>query len=1039
MAIVGDELNEYVIKQINQRQKAHGSGQNGDERTLEELTYLNSKTSWIKFASGVAVTEEKLSDLGFAPGSAEISELVGNGLAQKYVLYNGISTLTDINDTHYRLRPFSENGYEVSSDYGIIPTPGITDLDIKALNRGSLKKATIKLKVQDRSQLSIIDTLYMRLGYTVLLEWGNSVFLDNDGNLDTVKETVVERRGYFFSDNGNGAPYTEILKRIEYYRGKYCGNYDGMLGKISNFSWAFNPDGSYDVDLTVISWGDVIESLKSNVTADKKTIDFVEDTPIPSQEGTIVNTKRKDNILFSMLHAMKYVASSTTGKGGNITIDGVSQGNFVSSGSAKIQVKEQKIQFRAKYTLMEWGPGGSFPVESKKFGWKKIENTSQNYDVFRPALQKFPFFDIDYKNLEETIDWEKAPPTKYVVTPPGTKMDQSKGTYTYQEVVTRVAGDPNAKQGDSSFTTAPGISDDMLYFENAGILTSSATKPSTATFTHKISTWYPYEKKTKENNYGNSRSKPFPPRLATLIDYTVSNFNAIKWSDVITSLAINWNHPEWVWGISVDDHNFYAGLTTKWGIDGGTNFDLNNPGLKTTFLPPNPELQKITSINDAKIVTLRAEEFQKFKDANQIPAKLSQPPAYGSDGKPTDNNYEFFHRFVAKDEAESTKANSGVPYNVMLPKPFWWKVEFFDEAPIISQQQFDNPLIDLEFDTKGVFQLNTDPISYYLKFGFLLQILKDKVVFKIDENQTNHKNNTSIFQINDEPGSSEMLCIRSATIGQISYDFRTCIVRRDKFTKPWTDPNDPNQGTQKVFPELDVWANEDNIKITDENRKYTAADTMNVYLNFDFIGRCMESNTDEKGNTSMYGFINSICAGINKSLGGINNLEPIIDETTNTLNIIDTSPKYISSDDSLIVDRNDPYQLQLYGYTPQLNLSADVEKYYPTQVPHYESTFARKVNLKTAITPEYATMITVGAAAGGYVKGVEATSFAKWNNGIIDRFKQNLIPASKPPSLGNLTGTNPTGSTLNQSSIEDTLIAYQQVMTKSPNCFGIVP
>jgi hypothetical protein len=106
-----------------------------------------------------------------------------------------------------------------------------------------------------------------------------------------------------------GTSYTAILTQIEEYRDKYCGNYDGMLGKISNFSWTFNQDGSYDVDLTVISWGDVIESLKSNVTADKKTIDFVEDTPIPSQEGTIVNTKRKDNILFSLLHAMKYVAT----------------------------------------------------------------------------------------------------------------------------------------------------------------------------------------------------------------------------------------------------------------------------------------------------------------------------------------------------------------------------------------------------------------------------------------------------------------------------------------------------------------------------------------------------------------------------------------------------------------------------------------------------------------------------------------------------------------------------------------------------------
>jgi hypothetical protein len=80
-------------------------------------------------------------------------------------------------------------------------------------------------------------------------------------------------------------------------------------------------------------------------------------------------------------------------------------------------------------------------------------------------------------------------------------------------------------------------------------------------------------------------------------------------------------------------------------------------------------------------------------------------------------------------------------------------------------------------------------------------------------------------------------------------------------------------------------------------------------------------------------------------------------------------------------------------------------------------------------------MITVGAAAGGYVKGVEATSFAKWNNGIIDRFKENLLPASLPASGLNTTSSV---SALVQASIEDTLIAYQQVMTKSPNCFGIL-
>ena len=44
------------------------------------------------------------------------------------------------------------------------------------------------------------------------------------------------------------------------------GNYGGLFGKITNFKWTFNPDGSYDITITVVSLGDVIESLKANIT-----------------------------------------------------------------------------------------------------------------------------------------------------------------------------------------------------------------------------------------------------------------------------------------------------------------------------------------------------------------------------------------------------------------------------------------------------------------------------------------------------------------------------------------------------------------------------------------------------------------------------------------------------------------------------------------------------------------------------------------------------------------------------------------------------
>jgi hypothetical protein len=40
-------------------------------------------------------------------------------------------------------------------------------------------------------------------------------------------------------------------------------------------------------------------------------------------------------------------------------------------------------------------------------------------------------------------------------------------------------------------------------------------------------------------------------------------------------------------------------------------------------------------------------------------------------------------------------------------------------------------------------------------------------------------------------------------------------------------------------------------------------------------------------------------------------------------------------------------------------------------------------------------MVTIGATAGGYVKGTENTMFSKWNKGLIDIFKEDYIPSKQ--------------------------------------------
>lgn len=270
---------------------------------------------------------------------------------------------------------------------------------------------------------------------------------------------------------------------------------------------------------------------------------------------------------------------------------------------------------------------------------------------------------------------------------------------------------------------------------------------------------------------------------------------------------------------------------------------------------------------------------------------------------------------------------------------------------------------------KDAFRLASSPKQFYLRFGYLLQYIHENITPRIKVGDT-HDDNPQMFDIDFSTWDNYMYSLPN----QISLDPRVCLVRNSNFYS-----GNPQKNTQ-IFQELLYFRQIDNGKASSNAN---VAYSMNVYLNFDFILECLK--LDDKGDVSVFEFLSSICTGLNKALGGINNLEPVIDESTNTLSIIDTTP---------IPGKTSPntsnYTLQVYGYDKIGN--------------NYISNFVRNVDLKTAITPEFATMITVGATAGGYVKGTEATAFSKWNVGLRDRYKEDLTP-------GNINSVQTSGTT----------------------------
>ena len=300
--IIGEPFLDYVNNQIDDRQTVHGS----KSRTSDQLAYLNSKTAWVKLASSVKINDKFQNKEGFK---------LNGELAKEYVLFSGFSSL---NGSTLSPREKVFDKYS-SKSFGLVPMPGIVDASVKCENRGSIKKATVNIKCYSPEQFRILEVLYLRLGYTVFLEFGWSSYLDG-GTLKNTSSTLIETE---FFNLQKGSKYVDFLKKIEEERKNKKGNYDGLLCKVSNFSWTFSQDGSYDIELSLITMGDVIESLKTNVKPSKGIVDLISEkyslygnevapTDAEAMDTNVPPAPAQDLISAYLFLQRVYVADKTT-------------------------------------------------------------------------------------------------------------------------------------------------------------------------------------------------------------------------------------------------------------------------------------------------------------------------------------------------------------------------------------------------------------------------------------------------------------------------------------------------------------------------------------------------------------------------------------------------------------------------------------------------------------------------------------------------------------------------------------------------------
>ena len=262
--------------------------------------------------------------------------------------------------------------------------------------------------------------------------------------------------------------------------------------------------------------------------------------------------------------------------------------------------------------------------------------------------------------------------------------------------------------------------------------------------------------------------------------------------------------------------------------------------------------------------------------------------------------------------------------------------------------------------------------GYYIRFGKFLSFLQNKIVPNIKFNSDN-----KIININFSR-TGNIIYTQPFTL---SVDPRICYIKKSIYVTSKGQTFDFIPGADDFIISFSG----------DSNVKGQYGNIMNIYFNMEWILNKIDEIKDNKGKISLYGLLDALCKGYNESTGNFNQLEPTIDSETNTIRI---------TDDTQLPDRDailkssyitDVYKdisteeviFDTYGY-----YAGTPESIYGDRVPH--AGFIKDLSFNTTVSPELATMITVGSTKQGYIKGADATSLSRMNNGLTDRFKEQI-------------------------------------------------
>ncbi len=950
--LLGEPFDDFVNEQIRTRQRLHGAS----DRSTRNLQYLNSRNAWIKLASGCILEPRRVAMFKDNP-----LIIAGDDTAKNNVLFNGLSN----NNGQQREGITGNNrayGVGGTGQFGYSPMPGITDMDFKCLNRGSIKKATLNIKAHNRNQFDMIDVLYLRLGYSVMLEWGYDKYINNKGTLIQQGPTLIDE--WFFKTNSKN--YRDAINKIQQKREETFGNYDGAFGVVSNFSWTFASDGTYDIKLEIISMGDIIESLKVNLPPTILDISStVGGQSAIKRFAALLESQGTDTVSQQDFYSTLYPGLKTalanwwfgvqngtysTGIPGpqQMQLPSINAGkNFRNNwtGRDDIDIEGDPTFDDNKTYGSDWIYGyGETPQDLNLMAGQKISQGTKSSSVPKLYLESGSSFTVYTNSDISQID-------------EGFKFDDEKLKAVWAGV-NKVwqAGLATSNNGNRPIEDIESPFGDDFVRNMRGPLQS--LNVSGSGYRTEDTTFYEIKYKI-----------PYPKNG----EYIEANFKEVylKYRKAGNYVAYNDVREQW------------TALFEEIKKD-GTNADawkflLNNEYQEVNF-------SSAIGINLQDVYRGVYNEFAKRKLADAFPltpeeeTRLNELNNKDEEGELTDaekREKELTKQRLERITKDYVTKNRNRIYRIFYDLRQTWSKSKEKNIRNLFPGEVNGSTgdIGLSFLADNIVKLNIEPLDnqWYIRLGFFLEILNNNIIPKINNN------GRKIPMITIDTNAKENICY--VIDNTYSLNLKKILVQNQHFISG-IDSNG-NPVSNPIFPKLPKFVNIQRSA----SGGMAWGNIMNIYFNFNRLEEIFDS-TIANDEVSLYNALKSICDDINECLGGVNKLEPIVDEP----NIV----KFI--------DQTAIPNLEMIGHELGIekfsNRSKDKEVKFEAYGLNYtksptESNFVRNIGLTTQISKNYATMITIGATANGSIPGTEATAFSKWNVGIVDRFKKAIEDANE--------------------------------------------